>query len=81
MADAIRPRGGCCSRAADAENRNRRRETALGTAPVEHVPDGADVEGAALEHLDQSFLELGSADRIEQLEQPCRARRFSSTKR
>ncbi|KYF54936.1 hypothetical protein BE08_45005 [Sorangium cellulosum] len=44
-----------------------RRQAPLGAAAVEHLADGTDVDGVALEHLDQGLFELGGADGVEQL--------------
>ncbi|WP_233561086.1 hypothetical protein [Sorangium cellulosum] len=43
---------------------------ALGAAAVDHLADGADVDGVALELLDERLFELGGADGFEQLQEP-----------
>ncbi|KYF72768.1 hypothetical protein BE15_02660 [Sorangium cellulosum] len=51
-------------------DRDRRRQVALGAAAVDHLADGADVDGVALELLDERLFELGGADGFEQLQEP-----------
>ena len=47
---------------------DRWRQPALGTASVEHLAHGADVDGVALEDLDQRVFERVGAIRVEQLQ-------------
>ncbi len=47
---------------------DRRRETASGAAAVDDLPDGANVDGVALEGFDESLLELGGAGGVEDLQ-------------
>src|SRR5262245_22988795 len=51
-------------------DRDRRRQAALGAVAVEHLPDGTDVDGVALEHLDERLFELGGANGVEQGQKP-----------
>jgi hypothetical protein len=50
-------------------DRDGRRQPALGTASVEYLAHSADVDGVALEDLDQRLLERVGAIGIEQLQE------------
>jgi len=49
-------------------NGHGRRQSAVGTALVEHLPDGADVNGVVLEDFDESVFEGVGSYAIEQAE-------------
>src|SRR6478736_1958292 len=45
------------------------RQAALGAVPVDHLADGADVDGVALKNLDERVLERLTARSVEELQQ------------
>jgi hypothetical protein len=48
-----------------------RRKAAGGPAAVDDLPDGADVDGIAIERFREGGLELGGAGSVEDLQEPC----------
>jgi hypothetical protein len=56
--------------AASDGDRDGRRQSARRAAAVNDLANSADMDGVALERLNESLLELGSANRIEDLQEP-----------